>query len=55
MTFGCSPVANKKEYYKGEGGAFPQVRVVVNLVNSCVFVICLCTKSAPNMFQLCIN
>jgi hypothetical protein len=55
MTFGCSPVINKKEYYKGEGGGFPQVWVVVNLMTSYVLVICLCTKSAPNILQLCIN
>jgi len=23
MTFGCSPMANHKKYYKGEGGGFP--------------------------------
>jgi hypothetical protein len=50
---------NNKEYYKGEGGGFPQVRAVVNLVSSCMFVVSLmnlcmhvarpCTKSAPTM------
>jgi len=49
MTFGCSPVANHREYYKREGGGFPQVRAVVSLVNPCVPVVRLCTKSAPIM------
>ncbi len=31
---GASPVARHKEYYKGEGGGFPQVQVVVSLVKS---------------------
>jgi len=31
-------VANNKEYYKGEGGGFPIVRVMVNLVSLCLFV-----------------
>ncbi len=28
-----APMARRKEYYKGEGGGFPQVRSVVNLVS----------------------
>ncbi len=35
-----------KEYTKGEGGGFPQIQVVVNLVNMCLFMVHLCTKSA---------
>ncbi len=31
-------MANNKEYYKGEGGGFPIVRVMVNLVSLCLFV-----------------
>jgi hypothetical protein len=31
--FGCGFVERRRVYYKGEGGGFPQVRVVVNLVN----------------------
>jgi hypothetical protein len=31
-----APIANHKKYYKGEGGVFPQVRVVVNLMNLCM-------------------
>jgi hypothetical protein len=42
-----APMANHREYYKGEGGGFPQVRVVVNLVSSCMPVIRPCTKNAP--------
>jgi len=47
MTFGCRPCDEAQEYYKGEGGGFPQVRAVVNLVNLCLFVVHSCTKSAP--------
>jgi hypothetical protein len=46
-----SPVARHKVYYKEEGGGFPQVRTVLNLVSLCLLVIHLCTK----VFQLCIN
>jgi hypothetical protein len=42
-TFGCSPHG---EYYKGEGGYFPQIWAVVSLVHLCMLVIHLCTKSA---------
>jgi len=38
-----------KGYCKGEGSGFPQVRVVVNLVGSCLLMVCLCIKSAPIM------
>jgi hypothetical protein len=41
---GATPVAKHKVYYKGEGGGFPQVWVVVNLVNPCLPVIRPCTK-----------
>jgi hypothetical protein len=43
-------MANHKEHYKGEGGVLLQVRVVVNLVNSCMLVVRSCTKSAPIMY-----
>jgi hypothetical protein len=36
MTFGCNPVVNHKEYYKGEGANFPQVWVMVSLESSCM-------------------
>jgi len=38
-------MANKKKYYKGEGGGFPQVRAVMSLVSSCMFVVHSCIKS----------
>jgi len=45
------PVASHRVYYKGEGGGFPQVRTVVNLVCPCYpwFVL------APKVLQLCTN
>jgi len=46
---GAGLVARHIEYYKRKGGGFPQVKVVVNLVNLCLFVVCPCTKSAPIM------
>jgi hypothetical protein len=45
MTFGCL-VAKHREYYKREGGGFPQVRAMVNLVGLCLTVVHPCTKSA---------
>jgi hypothetical protein len=44
-----SPVANHIVPYKGEGGGFPEVRAVVSLVSSCLFVVRSCTKSAIAM------
>jgi hypothetical protein len=41
---GVSLVARHIVYYKGEGGAFPQVRSVVNLVSLCLLVARPCTK-----------
>jgi hypothetical protein len=49
MTFGYWSMAKHKVNYKGEGGGFPQVRAVVNLVSSCLPVARPCTKSAPTM------
>jgi len=46
---GASPVAKHKVYYKGEGGDFPQVRVMVSLVSPSLLVACPNTKSAPTM------
>jgi len=43
--FGVGPMARHIEYYKGEGGGFPQVWVVVNFVNPCLPVACPCTKN----------
>jgi hypothetical protein len=44
-------MANHREYYKGEGGGFPQVWAMVSFVSSCMFMVCLCTKSALSMHQ----
>jgi len=40
-----------KVYYKGEGGGFPQVQVMVSLVNLCLLVV----HSSTKMLQLCTN
>ncbi len=45
------PVERYKVYYKGEGGGFPQVRAVVNLVCSC----CPWLVLAPKVLQLRTN
>jgi hypothetical protein len=48
---GVGPMARHREYYKGEGGGFPQVQTMVSLVNLCLsWFIC-----APKVFQLCTN
>jgi len=45
------PMGSKKIYYKGEGGGFPQVRVVVSLVSpSCPWFVL-----APKVLQQCTN
>jgi hypothetical protein len=49
--FGCGPHGEVRVYYKGEGGGFPQVRVVVSLVCPC----CPWLVLAPKVLQLCIN
>jgi hypothetical protein len=46
---GVGPMARHKVYYKGEGGGFPQVWVVVNLVNPCLPMARPCTKSVLTM------
>jgi hypothetical protein len=38
-------MAKHREYYKGEGGAFPQVWAVLSLVGLCLPVAHPCTKS----------
>jgi len=48
---GASPMARHRVYYKGEGGGFPQVWVVVSFMNLCLPVVRLCTK----VLQLHIN
>ncbi len=42
-------VERHKIYYKGEGGGFPQVRVVVSLVNPNLPMVRPSTKSASTM------
>jgi hypothetical protein len=42
-------VKRYKVYYKGEGGGFPQVQVVVSLVSLSLPVVRLSTKSVPTM------
>jgi hypothetical protein len=44
---GACPIARHREYYKGEGSGFPQVRAVVSLVSLCLLMVRPCTKSAP--------
>jgi hypothetical protein len=46
-----APVERRRKYYKGEGGGFPQVWAVVNLVSpSCLWLIL-----ASKVLQLCTN
>ncbi len=35
-NLGAGPMAKHKEYYKGEGGGFPQVQAMVSLVSPCL-------------------
>jgi hypothetical protein len=42
-------MARHKEYYKGEGGDFPQVRAVVSLVSLSLLEVHSCTKNTPIM------
>jgi len=49
MAFGCKTCGQAQRILKGEGGDFPQVWVVVSLMNFCLFMIHLCTKNAPTM------
>jgi hypothetical protein len=46
---GAGPVARHKVYYKGEGGGFPQIRAMVNLVSLCLPVVCSNTKNTQTM------
>jgi hypothetical protein len=49
---GAGPVTKHREYYKGEGAGFPQVRAVVSLGSLCLPVARSCTKSAATMHYL---
>jgi hypothetical protein len=46
-----APVERHKEYYKGEGGGFPQVWAAVSFVSPN----CLWLVLTPKVFQLCTN
>jgi len=43
-------VKRHKVYYNGEGGGFPQVQAVMNLVSPNSLVVCLSTKSAQTIY-----
>jgi hypothetical protein len=47
--FDVAPVQRRRVYYKGEGGGFPQVQAVVNLVNPNLPVAHPNTKSVQTM------
>jgi hypothetical protein len=42
-----SAAQRHREYYMGEGGGFPRIRVVVSLVNPKLPVACPSTKGVP--------
>jgi hypothetical protein len=44
-----APVERRREYYKGEGGGFPQIRAVVSFVNPRLPVALPNTKSVKIM------
>jgi len=45
--FGCGSREETQEIYMGEGGGFPRIQAVVNLVSPRLPVICLSTKGVP--------
>jgi hypothetical protein len=49
MAFGCGPIEKHRQYYKGEGGGFPQVRAMVSLVSPRLPMVRPKTKSAQTM------
>jgi hypothetical protein len=49
MTFGCWSRGQPQRYYKGEGGGFPEVQVVMSLMSPRSFVARPSTKSVPPM------
>ncbi len=49
MIFGCWSCGQAQSIYKGEGGGFPQVRAMVNLVSLSLPVVHPKPKSAPIM------
>jgi hypothetical protein len=46
----ASHAERHREYYMGEGGGFPRVRVVVSQMSPRLLVACLITKSVQNEF-----
>jgi hypothetical protein len=44
-----APMERHREYYKGEGGGFPQIQTVVSLVSPSLRVACFSTKNAQTM------
>ncbi len=44
-----APMERRKEYYKGEGGGFPQDRVVVSFVSLNLLMACPSIKNAQTM------
>jgi len=46
---GVGPMVRHIEYYKEEGGGFPQVWAVVSLVSPCLPMVHPCIKNAPIM------
>jgi len=48
---GVGPVVRHRVYYKGEGGGFRQVRVVMSLVSPCLPMV----RPGPKVFKLRIN
>jgi hypothetical protein len=49
LHLGAGHMARHRVDYKGEGGGFPQIRAVVNLVSPNLLVVRPSTKSAPTM------
>jgi hypothetical protein len=49
MPFRCGPLERRKIYYKGEGGDFPEIRAMVNLVSPRLPMVRPNTKSAQTM------
>jgi hypothetical protein len=47
-------MAGHREYYKGEGGGFPKVWVVVSLMSSRMPVASLCIKNALILYINCL-
>ncbi len=56
LHLGAGPVAKHRVYYKREGGGFPQVQAVVNLMSSCTKVLQLRNNQLVIWFvQVCVS